>query len=48
MGAVSADAVVRVFNENNARLRGLLHTLIPQIPAARSCPCGHALEGATL
>jgi 5'-methylthioadenosine phosphorylase len=48
VGAVSADAVVRVFNENNARLRSLLHALIPQIPAVRSCPCGHALEGATL
>src|SRR3954447_10731923 len=48
VGAVSAEAVVRVFNENNARLRELLHTLIPQIPVTRSCVCGHALQGATL
>jgi 5'-methylthioadenosine phosphorylase len=48
VGVVSADEVVRVFNENNARLRELLHALIPRIPAERSCPCGHALQGATL
>jgi 5'-methylthioadenosine phosphorylase len=48
VSAVSADAVVRVFNENNARLRELLHTLIPRIPVERACPCGHALQGATL
>jgi len=45
---VSADAVVRVFNENNARLRELLHLLIPRIPATRSCACGQALQGAQL
>ncbi len=48
VGAVSAEAVVRVFNENNARLRELLHALIPRIPAERACPCGRALQGAIL
>jgi 5'-methylthioadenosine phosphorylase len=48
IGAVSADDVVRVFNQNNARLRELLHALIPRIPATRACPCGSALQGATL
>jgi 5'-methylthioadenosine phosphorylase len=48
IAAVSAEAVVRVFTQNNARLLELLHLLIPRIPAARTCPCGSALQGATL
>ena len=47
-GPVSADEVIRVFNANNARLRDLLHALIPRIPTARSCACGQALQGAQL
>ncbi len=46
--AVSVDEVVRVFNANNARLRELLHVLIPRIAPARACPCGRALQGAVL
>jgi hypothetical protein len=45
---VSAEDVVRVFNQNNARLLELLHLVIPRIPARRACPCGTALQGATL
>jgi 5'-methylthioadenosine phosphorylase len=48
IGAVTVDEVVRVFNQNNARLRELLHALIPRIPEARGCLCGRALEGARL
>ena len=48
VGAVTVEEVVRVFNANNARLRELLHTLIPRIPVERGCPCGHALQGAVL
>src|ERR687891_112463 len=44
--AVSHEEVVRVFTENNDRLRGLLFSLIPRIPSDRSCPCATALEGA--
>ena len=47
-GPVSVDEVVRVFNANNARLRELLHVLIPRIATSRSCPCGSALQGAVL
>jgi 5'-methylthioadenosine phosphorylase len=43
---VSVEEVVKVFSENNARLRGLLNALIPAIPADRSCPCATALAGA--
>jgi 5'-methylthioadenosine phosphorylase len=45
---VSHEEVVRVFNENNDKLRNLLFTLIPAIPAERSCPCSSALEGARI
>ena len=47
-GPVTADEIVRVFNRNNARLRELLHALIPRIPLTRGCTCGRALEGARL
>ncbi|MDQ3986500.1 MAG: S-methyl-5'-thioadenosine phosphorylase [Actinomycetota bacterium] len=46
--AVSHEEVIRVFNENNARLRQLLFSIVPMIPAERSCPCGTALTGARL
>ena len=48
IAAVTADEVVRVFHANNARLRELLHALIPRIPLTRGCTCGRALEGARL
>jgi 5'-methylthioadenosine phosphorylase len=44
---VTNEEVVRVFEENNARLRELLFAVIPSLPAERDCPCAHALEGAT-
>jgi 5'-methylthioadenosine phosphorylase len=47
-GPVNADEVIRVFNANNARLRDLLHALIPRIPTTRGCACGSALQGAQL
>jgi 5'-methylthioadenosine phosphorylase len=43
---VSHAEVVRVFEENNAKLKDLLYALLPAIPAERSCPCATALEGA--
>jgi 5'-methylthioadenosine phosphorylase len=43
---VSHAEVVRVFEQNNAKLRDLLHAVIPVIPTDRSCPCSRALEGA--
>jgi 5'-methylthioadenosine phosphorylase len=43
---VSHEEVVRVFDENNARLRELLFAVIPAIPAERDCECATALANA--
>lgn len=45
---VTSDQVVKAFNENNARLRDLLFTVIPRIPAEPDPHCANALEGARL
>lgn len=45
--AVTNDEVIRVFNENNAKLRDLLLAIIPDLPPTRDCPCATALHGAT-
>jgi 5'-methylthioadenosine phosphorylase len=45
---VTHEEVIRVFNENNARLRELLVSTIPALPAERDCPCATALEHARL
>ncbi len=44
--AVTHEEVIRVFTENNARLRELLFAVIPALPAERACPCATALTGA--
>ncbi len=44
---VTNDEVVRVFNENNDKLRGLLFATIPALPDERDCPCPTALQGAS-
>lgn len=46
--AVTHEAVLEVFNQNNDKLRRLLFALVPQIPTQRSCICSRALEGARL
>jgi 5'-methylthioadenosine phosphorylase len=43
---VSNEEVIRVFNENNDRVRSLLYAMIPALPDVRECTCAHALEGA--
>ena len=43
---VTHEEVVRVFAENNERLRGLLFEIIPALPSERGCPCSTALSGA--
>jgi hypothetical protein len=40
--------VIRVFNENNEKLKQVLHNLIPTIPTERGCPCATALAGAVI
>ena len=42
---VTMEDVFRVFADNNARLRTLLHALVPALPSARTCPCATALSG---
>jgi 5'-methylthioadenosine phosphorylase len=46
--AVSAETVVRVFNENNATLRELLFAVIPKIGSQPDDVCANALRGARL
>ena len=43
---VTNDEVVRVFAENNEKLRDLLFAVIPALPEERDCPCATALTGA--
>ena len=42
---VTQEEVFRVFAENTDRLRGVLLDAVQALPAARDCPCGHALDG---
>ena len=44
--AVSHEEVLKVFTANNDKLKNLLFSLVPNIPAKRSCPCSTALKGA--
>jgi 5'-methylthioadenosine phosphorylase len=43
---VTHEEVIRVFDQNNTRLRDLLFAVIPPLPSERDCPCATALEGA--
>jgi 5'-methylthioadenosine phosphorylase len=45
---VTVEEVIRVFNENNERVKELIHRLIPLIPMERSCRCGASLQGAII
>ena len=45
-GPVSADTVMRVFSENNERLRELLFAAIPRIGPQPEDVCANALQGA--
>jgi 5'-methylthioadenosine phosphorylase len=44
--AVTVEEVVRVFTENNDRLRDLIAAVVPLIPTERACPCSTAMRGA--
>jgi len=44
--AVSNEEVVRVFGENNAKVKDLIFQMIPRLPDVRECECAHALDGA--
>jgi 5'-methylthioadenosine phosphorylase len=48
ISAVTVEEVIKVFNENNERVKTLIHELIPRIPKERGCSCGTALRGAII
>jgi 5'-methylthioadenosine phosphorylase len=43
---VTHEAVIEVFNANNAKLKDLLFAMVPALPEERDCPCATSLEGA--
>lgn len=43
---VTNNEVVRVFNENNQKVKDLLYSMIPALPKQRECQCATALDGA--
>jgi 5'-methylthioadenosine phosphorylase len=43
---VTHEEVIRVFTDNNDKLRDLLFRIIPRLPEARDCPCSRALVNA--
>ena len=45
---VTQDEVFRVFGSNVARLRELVIDVIASLPAGRTCPCPHVLDGIKL
>jgi 5'-methylthioadenosine phosphorylase len=48
MEPVTHETVIRVFNENNAKLRDLLFRIVPALPRERDCVCATALTGARI
>ena len=45
---VTHEAVIEVFNANNARVRDVILDMVTRMPAKRECKCGSALTGARL
>ncbi len=45
---VSTNDVVKIFHENNEKLRKLLFKAIPNVPKIRNCVCANALKGAVI
>jgi 5'-methylthioadenosine phosphorylase len=43
---VTADEVVRIFNQNVKTVKQLIQELVPSIPEEHSCACAKALDGA--
>ena len=44
---VTNEEVIRVFKENNEKVKNLIYEMIPALPAERPCACATALEGAS-
>jgi 5'-methylthioadenosine phosphorylase len=45
---VTQEEVFAVFADNTAKLREVLLDAVAALPAERSCPCSHALDGIKL
>lgn len=45
---VTHEAVIEVFNANNARVKQVIGTMAERMPRERSCSCGSALSGARI
>ena len=45
---VSVAEVERFFVTNNERVRTLILSMLPRIPAERTCPCATAMQGAVI
>jgi 5'-methylthioadenosine phosphorylase len=45
---VTHEAVIEVFNANNARVKQVIVRMVERMPKTRACSCGSALAGARL
>ena len=45
INSVTLDDVMKVFAENNQKVKNLLYEIIPSMPDKRTCICARALEG---
>ena len=45
---VTTKEIIKIFNQNNEKLKNLLFKAIPMIPDKRNCICSNALKGAVL
>ncbi|GAG37466.1 unnamed protein product, partial [marine sediment metagenome] len=48
VGPVTLEEVVKVFNENNEKIKNLLFRAIGKIPGGRQCICSRALKDAII
>ena len=46
--AVTSEEAMRVFNENNDKLKNIIFHMIPKLPTVRTCACKDALGGAEI
>jgi len=45
---VTSQDVIKIFKENNEKLKELLFKAIPKVAQSRQCVCSRALEGAVI
>jgi len=47
-GDVVIEDILAILNQNVATAQHIIAQVIPQLPPARTCPCGHALKDAII